>query len=274
MSSMTRGSLPAGVYWRRRLVALVLVGAVVFVLVRLLGGAGGDGPRGDASPAVARQAAAEPSPTAAPADGPAAESASPQEEKSAGNGGSRAPETPTPTPLAEPSGECSDADLVVTPVVPEAVLGQEIPIVLQLRSTLTPACTWPVSADHVTVKITADGDDVWSSLDCPGVIPVREVVVRSEVTTTVGLVWRGKHSDETCSRLTEWVTPGTYQIYAAALGGEPTEAEFELSALAPNGADRGAKPGQSDLEKNKAQTKKQKSQRDKKSKNKSKPKDR
>ncbi len=42
------------------------------------------------------------------------------------------------------------------------------------------------------------------------------------------VVWNGKRSDDECSRLTDWALPGWYHVAAAALAGEPSDAQFEL----------------------------------------------
>ncbi|GAB2771606.1 hypothetical protein GCM10027020_25910 [Nocardioides salsibiostraticola] len=218
---MTRGPLPSGVYWRRRGFAVLLAITLVFVIARVLSG-GSDASDGVAAgQETAQQVAAEPTPAATTSGNP-------------GQGKKKKKKAvATPTPLAEPSGPCIDADLVVTPLVPEAIAGSGVPIVLQLRTNFAEACTWEVSANHVTVKITSGDDDVWSTLDCPGPVPVEDVVVRRDVTSTVGLVWGAKRSDDDCSALTDWALPGTYQVVAAAFGGEPTDATFELESPSP-----------------------------------------
>lgn len=221
MSTMTRGPLPAGVYWRRRGFAFLLAISLVFVMARVLTG-GSDASDGDAAGETAQQVAAEPTPTATTSGSSRQGKKKKKQDKA-----------PTPTPLAEPNGPCIDADLVVTPLVPEAIAGSGVPIVLQLRTNFAEACTWEVSANHVTVKITSGDDDVWSTLDCPGPVPVEDVVVRRDVTSTVGLVWGAKRSDDDCSALMEWAPAGTYQVVAAALGGEPTQATFELELPSP-----------------------------------------
>ena len=59
--------------------------------------------------------------------------------------------TPTPTPLAEPSGPCPDADVLVTPAVPDPVAGRDVTVLLNLQMGITEACTWQVSAESVTL---------------------------------------------------------------------------------------------------------------------------
>lgn len=141
--------------------------------------------------------------------------------------------SPTPTPLATPSGPCPDSDVLVTPSVPAPVAGSDVTIVLNLQTGTTEACTWHVSSDTVTLTIGDGPDDIWSSLECPGAIPSTDVVVRRTQATAVPVIWSSKRSDDYCTNRTAWVLPGTYEVAAAAFGGEPTEVTFELTAPTP-----------------------------------------
>lgn len=225
--STTRGSLPAGVYWRRRLavlsLALVMVLAIGKVLAWSSDGSSADG---------ARQAG---SGTTGPSTDP---TRTPGEESRTGKPGkgkrSKTPSptvtpTPTPPPLPEPTGPCPDDDVLITPTVPAPVAGSDVTIVLNLQTGVTEACTWQVSADTVTLKITSGPDDIWSSRECPDVIPTADVVVRRAVAAQVPVVWNSRRSDEYCSNRTAWALPGFYHVAAAALSGEPTDVQFELT---------------------------------------------
>lgn len=220
---MTRGPLPAGVYWRRRLLLLSVAAVLVFGLARVLGGAS-DGSSADAG--VAEQAAAQPSSTA-PSTSP---SPTRKPGKGKGNRPSATPTIPAPPPLAVPDGPCEETDLAITPAAVDAVAGRDVVILLELRTIVDPACTWRVSSANLSVKLTSGDDDIWSSQQCPSVVPVKDVVVRSAEPTTVALVWNAKRSDEDCSRITDWALPGDYHAIAAALGGEPTDVQFTLEA--------------------------------------------
>jgi hypothetical protein len=55
-------------------------------------------------------------------------------------------------------------------------------------------------------------------------------VVRFASVTQVPVLWNSRRSDEECSDRTAWALPGFYHIRAAALGGEPTDVQFELIA--------------------------------------------
>ena len=120
--------------------------------------------------------------------------------------------------------------MLITPTVPDPVAGRDVMIVLNLQTGVTEACTWQVSADTVTMKITSGPDDIWSSRECPKAIPTQDVVVRRAMATQVPVMWNSRRSDEYCSDRTAWALPGFYHVAAAALSGEPTDVQFELTA--------------------------------------------
>ncbi len=224
MTSLTRGPLPASIYWRRRLLVLGLGLALVFTLSRVLGG-GGDG--GDAKATdVATQVAGDPS-TAPSAHKPStrAKPKTPKKQKK-----STVPQEPV---LAQPDGPCADSDILITPSVDQAIAGRPVTVTLELRTGTTAACTWRVSANHVALKITSGADQIWTSRQCPGAVPIQDVVVRRDVTTFVDVSWKARRSAAGCPIPTDWALPGTYHVHAAALGGEPAEARFELERPSP-----------------------------------------
>jgi hypothetical protein len=221
-----RGPLPARVYWTRRIVVLGIPLLLVVVIARVLGGSS-DGK--DDAGAQATQAGATVDPaTQAPTAGPTAGAVK------GTKGKKRNRETTPPEPvLAEPSGPCPDADVVATPAITSAVGGSDIPITINLRTTVTEACTWQASPQTMTVTITSGNDYIWSSRECPASIPAQDVVVRQGVDTPVVVTWSAKRSDETCSKWTDWAKLGFYHVEAAALCGEPTDVQFELVAPQP-----------------------------------------
>jgi len=237
MPALTRGPLPARVYWVRRMLVLGTAVLLVVGLARLLsGGSDASSGGGDeaAQVAAAVTTSAVPSETTTP-------SVTVTVPAPTGRPGKRASGTPTPV-LAEPSGPCADEDVAVTPDVPDAVAGRDVQIVLHLRTMSTPACTWQVSPGTLAVKITSGHDAIWSSRDCPKALPTQPVVVRQAATTDVAVTWSSRRSDETCSRLTEWAMPGFYHVTAAALGGEPSDVQFELATPTAVTITRTARP--------------------------------
>lgn len=226
MTALTRGPLPARVYWTRRLVVAALAVAVVAAGVRVAGMFAGE-PEAPVR-AANTSGSATPGPRAVPSLPPPVIDDSDQGRRNdKGKGRKQGPV------LAAPEGPCDDSDIAVTPAAKRTVAGSPVQFVLGLRTISSPACTWEVSPDSLTVKITSGKDEIWSSRECPRAIPSREVVVRDNATTELQLTWSARRSDEGCTRLTEWALPGWYHINAAALAGEPSDFQFELAAPEP-----------------------------------------
>jgi hypothetical protein len=225
MTSMTRGPLPRGVYWRRRIFVLGLAVALVTMIAGVLRG-GSDGSSGVDPEGVAEQVAGTPLPT--PTDDPR-----PAPTPGGKKNRPTAPPTPTSTPLPVPTGACTEDDILIEPVIEQAVAGTDVMIGLELRTRATEACTWQVSPSNLTLKVTSGPDDIWASRECPRSVPVQDVVVRQDFTTTASVVWNGRRSDQGCTRMTEWALPGYYHVAVAPLGGEPAEVQFRLAAPIP-----------------------------------------
>lgn len=218
-----RGPLPPRVYWTRRLVVLGLAVLLVAGLARLLG-ASADG----SDPAEQAAQVGAPTTTAPPATGAAAPTAGPATEPERPRKRGKRRDKPVEPVLAEPTGPCENADIVVTPVITSAPGGSDVPITLNLTTRTAAACTWRVSPETLTLKITSGSDDIWYSRHCPAAVPVQDVIVRQAVETPVVVTWSARRSDEECSDLTEWALPGFYHVEAAALAGEPSDVQFEL----------------------------------------------
>ncbi len=228
---MTRGPLPPGVYWRRRVLVLGLALVLVVIFANVLRG-GSDGASDDDG-GVAEQAAG--SPTSTPTDDPT---------RKQGGKKNKPKKTPTTTPMPEPTGPCLEDDILVQPVVEKAVAGTDVMIGLELRTRTAEACTWQVSPDHLTLKVTSGSDDIWASRECPRAVPVTDVVVRQDFTTKVGVVWNGQRSDAGCTRNAGWAMPGYYHVAAAPLGGEPAEVQFQLTKPIAEVITQSPKPNQ------------------------------
>jgi hypothetical protein len=234
------------VYWRRRL-AVLSVALVVFLGVGKVLNHGSDGSSDD-DKAEQVGAATLTSPTATvPADEPTKKGGKGRGGKGhggkghggkghGGKGDQTPPPTPTPTPtptLPDPTGPCADDDVFITPTIPAPIGGSDITVLLNLQTRTTAACTWHVSPETVTMHIVSGRDQIWRSEQCPDAIVPQDVVVRLASVTQVPVVWNSRRSDEDCSDRTAWALPGYYHVKATALGGEPTDVQFELLAPAP-----------------------------------------
>ena len=218
--------MPARVYWVRRIAVLGTATLMVFAVGRLLVGSS-DGSDSDRSNAGAVQAAATITPSVT-SSGPKIlmpkGTQKPRKSK---------PPKPTPTPLAQPSGPCAPDDVVVAPEARTPVGGGDVVFALSFRTLVSPACTFDVSAQTITMSITSGNDPIWSSVQCPAKIPTSNVVARKDLATYIFVTWNGRRADATCSNRTEWALPGWYHVRVAALGGEPADEQFELAAPLP-----------------------------------------
>lgn len=239
-----RGPLPARVYWTRRVVVLAVPVLLVVVLARVLGGSS-DGK--EAAGGTATQAGAKVEASTVPTVGPTAgETVRTGKGEKGRKGATDLPvETTPPAPvLPEPTGPCVDSDIVATPAITSAPGGSDVAITINLRTTFAEACTWQASPETLTVTITSGDDYIWSTRECPVGIPPQDVVIRQTVDAPVVVTWSARRSDETCSDRTAYAMPGFYHVEVAALGGEPTDVQFELTPVQPSVITRTAEPQQ------------------------------
>ena len=202
--------------------------ALVVGIAQLLG-ISSDEPEADVSATTVGSGTA-PGPPVATADARAAEKSPSKPEKK------RKPKRKkSKKPLPEPTGPCEVSDVVVTPeVVGAAHAGSPVTFRLNVTTLETPACTYRVSPRTVVVKLVSGTDRIWSSQDCPAVLPEVDVIARKKVPGVAELQWRGQRSDSGCTRTTPWALAGWYHAQAAAFGAEPTDVQFELlPAVAP-----------------------------------------
>lgn len=145
--------------------------------------------------------------------------------KHASSGGSPASQIVDPNAIATSS--CTPANVQVTPSITDGVAGGPITIDLSL-STTEPACNFSVSGSAVAVKIMSSNNSLWSSQDCPNVVPVGNVTLRKSAPIDVSLTWDGHQSSGSCGATNPWVGPGSYQILASVIGSTPTSGNFSL----------------------------------------------
>lgn len=226
MTALTRGPLPARVYWTRRVLLLAVVSALVVGVVQLVAAATGGGapePTGQAAPVSAE-------PTSEVTEDPVtdADASTPSQSRKQKKQkqGTKAAEPV----LAEPEGPCVDRDVAATPSVDQAVGGSPITFTVELRTVQSVACTWELSPRSLSVRITSGDDPIWFSSQCPRSIRKQDLVLRNTESTEVEVRWSSKRSDEECSGQTDWALPGWYHVEVAALGGEPSDMQFQLTA--------------------------------------------
>jgi hypothetical protein len=247
MTGMTRGRLPARVYWVRRLMVLAMATLLVVGIARLLGGSsdGSSGPDRAAQVADTSSSSTTPS-TTGPATGSTKGSTTgpTTPTHTPGEHGKTKQPTTDPSPVVLPSGPCAADDIAITPSVPHPIAGRDITLVLDLSTLTTPACTWTMSSSTLALKITSGPDLIWTSVQCGGAIPKHDLVLRQGASVRVPVTWSARRSEPGCPRLTAWALPGTYHLHVAALAGQPQDLTFLLEAPTPAEVTRTAQPHQ------------------------------
>jgi hypothetical protein len=238
MARMTRGRLPARVYWVRRLMVLGIAGLLVVGVAKMLGGSSDASSGDDAARTVA---ATSPSTGEAVPSTPAISDPSSPATRSARHHHRHHAADPV-TPVAMPSGPCAASDVAITPSVPRPVAGRDITLVLDVSSLNAPACTWSLSSKTLAMRITSGNDLIWTTTQCARAIPTQDLVLRQSQPNRVRLSWDAQRSEPGCPARSQWALPGTYHLQVAALAGRPQSVTFLLTAPSPAEVTRTAHP--------------------------------
>ena len=199
---MSQRRLPAEVYWRRRLLALAAVIALVWLAMRFVGG--DDKP--DSEPKATSPAATTSAPTVtAPVNGL------------------------VDVTLVSASRACDPEKVRITPTVePGQLTKGPVKIGLVVSSTEPTACTLtPGDADMVAV-ISANKTAIWDSTVCKISLLDDPVAISPQWASLVTATWSGRGSGSKCSPKEGYATPGTYAVQVGTLGGEPGKTSFTL----------------------------------------------
>jgi hypothetical protein len=226
---------------------LAVVVVLVWAVARIVGGGGDDEepPSDDASPAAAEVEPTEP--TDAATDDPTAEETDDaptrRELREARQRARRAKQAElrrlqqvqdVSPALDAPVGPCDLTQVQVLPAVPSpAYAGTSVPVQLGLRTDQPVTCSLDLDPQHLLLAVSADGTTVWSTSACRRSVPRRSVVLRPHWTSTVTLEWSGQRTGARCSESADFAVPGSYELQAAVLTGEPASVEFELADPAP-----------------------------------------
>lgn len=200
--------MPAEIYWRRRLLALAVVIALVWLGLKLAGAMGGS----DDEP---KAAATTPTPTAVAT--------------------TKAPVDKTnglvDVTLVGSTRACDPQEVRVTPTVrPGQLTKAPVDIGLVVSSTSTRPCTLtPAVADDIAV-ISANGTAVWDSTVCKQGLIDKPIALSASWATLATVQWSGRGSGARCNSGEGYATPGTYTLQIGTLGGEPGRTTFKIAA--------------------------------------------
>jgi hypothetical protein len=240
MSNVIRpsGPLPARVYWVRR---LLLVGIVVLVAALawwLVSGLGGSSPNSgspkDASLAGAATQSSGPPPTVPSTSSsqppPVTHSATTRARHHATRGGRHHSTQHQSPALPAPTGDCAPSDVGIDVQVSDTKVGESMPVTLALTTLDSTACTLQITPATLVLRITSGADVIWTSDDCPNLLPARQVVLRGDPATSYRFTWDGHRSVQGCISPGQLADPGGYWVEAALVGADVHKAYFDVKS--------------------------------------------
>lgn len=193
---LTVGPLPPAVYWRRRVIVLgVLVSIVALAVTRCGSDSSGD------DQADTSSGGSTPSPTSSLLTPIVEATASTQ------------PTTPAPAP--QPSGPCTDDEIVVTAATggsrTQYAAGESVRISLRVKNVSARSCTRDVGGAHQELRISQGAQKLWSSDDCePAGASDVQLLGAGQELPIAELIWTGRASTSCQNRTV--AQPGTYQL--------------------------------------------------------------
>jgi hypothetical protein len=236
------GSLPAGVYWRRRLVVGAAVLVVLLIGKAIVGGGGSTPPRTAATAATKHAttpvhgdrapARAAPRVTAAPAASASRSPARkhPRTTKPAPigpSGAAIASPTASASRALPPACRASDVTLTASTDADNYSGGQRPRLVLAVADTADHACRVDLGTAVRSLVVYSGSDRIWSSGDC-----VRGdhavVTLRPKHQAAYATVWPLTRSSAACSSSPAPALPGTYHVIARLGGVTSPPAVFTL----------------------------------------------
>lgn len=187
MSSLLHpvGPEPASVYWRRRIIVIVAVLAVIGVLWALLSRGGSDQPSADSA-----------GPTPLP---------------------TLTTESPSASPSATATGApCLDSDIEVTVAADQQSfpLGGPVEFVMKIANNGPTACVRDVGPQANTFTVTSGGFDVWDSDSCSEPGDSQEEEIPAGEAFAVKGTWDATVTANGCNNATQ-AQAGAYQVVAS-----------------------------------------------------------
>ncbi len=204
---MSQRRLPAEIYWRRRLLLLAVVIAVVWGVLQLTSGGVDEVEKPAAAPTTTAPATTAPPAPAVKVNGI------------------------VDVALETGTAACDPQLVRITPTVrPGQLTRGPVDIGLVVSTTATEPCTLtPDDADALAV-ISANGTAIWDSTVCETALLTDPVTLSPQWATLVSVAWSGRGSGSQCNAKEGWATPGKYAVQIGTLGGEPGKATFSLDA--------------------------------------------
>jgi len=205
--NLTVGPLPPAVYWRRRVLVLGAVLALVLLLVAMCGGSGHSNPAA-VNPA-ATTTSTRPSPT------PTTSVQPPIVGEPGGASSSASPPAAAPSSATARSDICSDAEIQLTPSI-QKITGGTYPYQLQLdiKNISNRTCKRDDGANPQEMHIVnAAGQTVWSSDYCQSNPGSNMASFDPNIVASFKLPWDGYAYGPNCAKGAK-LGDGAYQLVA------------------------------------------------------------
>ena len=205
--NLTVGPLPPAVYWRRRVLVLGAVLALVLLLVAMCGGSGHSNPAA-VNPA-ATTTSTRPSPT------PTTSVQPPIVGAPGGASSSASPPAAAPSSAAARSDTCSDAEIQLTPSI-QKITGGTYPYQLQLdiKNISNRTCKRDDGANPQEMHIVnSAGQTVWSSDYCQSNPGSNVATFDPNIVASFKLPWDGYAYGPNCAKGAK-LGDGAYQLVA------------------------------------------------------------
>jgi len=209
---VSNGQVGRDVYWRRRLVALAVLIAIVWGAIQLVDMIRGDDDtsRAEPSPATPTSAAPTTPPTTAP------------------------PADQIPVAIETDAAACKPDNVRIVPSIPTGQeAGAPVSIDLMITALDGKACTFRPSSDELLAVVDTQRAPIYDSSVCRAAFFDQAVAVPAGWGTVTTVEWNGRGSGTGCGTSEGFAPAGTYTLKIGTYGGEPGEATFKLAARAP-----------------------------------------
>jgi hypothetical protein len=210
------GSRSPAVYWRRRILLLGAVVAMIALTVWVLrpgadkGSAAAPSSRTPATPSGATSTHPGPGPTS----------------------GARATATSTAASRTHPATPaCAPAGLKVAAVVgqPSYHVGEQPMVLLQVTNIGRAPCVQNLADSQVELRVYNGESRVWGSHDCTVQPGVADRILAVGQPVRVSVVWSGLSSQPKCAGTRQRVGAGSYTLYALLSGHAGAAAQFSIN---------------------------------------------
>jgi len=221
-----RQRFPQAVYWRRRLVALLIAMAVLSLITWAFFGALGLSAGPAATPADGGASHGQAAPGGSGPGGAG--------QASVGGGNTQSPKS---SPAALPAGAgarsrpCSHGDVVLSLLASQAAYASpRLPqFSIDVVGTGQPTCTFNVGARHVALVIRSGSVRVWSSADCPRGSGSLILDLQRGVPTALSITWNRQTSSPGCTGPSSAMPAGTYSATVTDGGLASNSVTFRLA---------------------------------------------